>query len=253
MSGEPRATGGALARRVLYVVNSVLAAVFAIAFLVLALAPGLVERHARDALVDRIAAATFERYPELEAASWGTALFSGLRSEAKTLRELRDSPELEALSALVSSFCVYECKETKDVGAKLRGALSSYLRGIDGALQRVEDWARGRYHELVGELIRDLRIFAATNAVLCVLAAIAARRETGPERLRIGISSILAVSVLLGAWFYLFAQDWLQTLLFADYVGYAYLAWVAIFASVLADAVFNRGRTLEALLSSLAV
>jgi hypothetical protein len=43
-------------------------------------------------------------------------------------------------------------------------------------------------------------------------------------------------------WFYLFRQDWLHAILFSDYVGLTYFAWLAAPALLLGDVLLNRGR-----------
>jgi hypothetical protein len=58
---------------------------------------------------------------------------------------------------------------------------------------------------------------------------------------------VLPAVVLLGAVtatsrIYLFNQDWLHSVVYSDYVGFAYLGYLALASALLADVVFNRAR-----------
>ena len=41
---------------------------------------------------------------------------------------------------------------------------------------------------------------------------------------------------------YLLNQDWLHAVVYSDYVGFAYLGYLALASALLADVVFNRAR-----------
>ena len=50
----------------------------------------------------------------------------------------------------------------------------------------------------------------------------------------------------------MFAQNWLQTLIFSDYVGTTYIVWVGLIVGVELDLLLNRGRLVAAFVSSVA-
>lgn len=55
-------------------------------------------------------------------------------------------------------------------------------------------------------------------------------------------AALLVCSAFVVGWFYLFEQDWLHTILFNDYVGVWYFAWVGAAFLFVCDAMFNRAR-----------
>ena len=66
-------------------------------------------------------------------------------------------------------------------------------------------------------------------------------------RRRAGLQLMLPAAALAGggvvtAGLYLFAQDWLHTILFNDYVGLAYVAWLGVVVLLLDDILGNRAR-----------
>ncbi len=234
-------------RRTLLFLNLALATIFALALSVLTFAPASVERQAHHELVRRISSTAMERYPALRTPRWTDAINAAMREDAAELRAQMTSPELEVVAAVLSALCRHDCPDRTTVANVLREEMAKRLQVFDRAMQRVEAWASGHYHDLVGELVNDLRIFCATNFALCILAALAARvRER--DRVVVVASAILTVTVAAGAWFYLFAQHWFQTVLFADYVGNGYLVWVSLIGGTLFDLAFNKGRVVSAVL-----
>jgi hypothetical protein len=98
------------------------------------------------------------------------------------------------------------------------------------------------YASVSAHLLREFRIFTASNAmVFACLALVAYWRKAAALQL------ILPAMVLLGAvaitgGLYLFEQNWLHTILYSDYVGLAYLAYLGAAVCFLGDVVFNRAR-----------
>ena len=58
----------------------------------------------------------------------------------------------------------------------------------------------------------------------------------------------LVVAAVVTAGLYLFAQDWLRTLVFADYLGFGYVAYLLLALAFLTDVAFNRARISRQLL-----
>jgi hypothetical protein len=222
------------------------ALVFAAGFVVLSVAPAHVERWARPHVIELVQAEAMERYPALRSLSAFSGLAERLRVTGRVTRGLITSEYPEAVARIFSHLCKYECGEEPAVAEVVRSGLTRALDSLGVALGRVESWARDRYGALVFDLIADLRIVSATNAVLFGLAA-AALRWGSATKLTLSLAAILFASSLLGAFLYFFQQDWLMTLLFGNYAGVAYLVWVGVIALLLADCTFNRGRVVRAL------
>ena len=53
---------------------------------------------------------------------------------------------------------------------------------------------------------------------------------------------VLAGAVVITTTLYLFNQNWLHTVLFSQYVGLGYVAYLGLAVAFLADIVFNRAR-----------
>jgi hypothetical protein len=101
---------------------------------------------------------------------------------------------------------------------------------------------RVHYVRVIRALMRELRIFTAANALVFLLLGI-----TTYARKRAGLQLLLPAAVLLTAStvvaaLYLFAQNWLHTIVFHDYVGLGYFAYLSLAVAFLSDIAFNHAR-----------
>ncbi|MGV7209642.1 hypothetical protein ACLB1G_17495 [Oxalobacteraceae bacterium A2-2] len=138
-----------------------------------------------------------------------------------------------------------------DPACECRKRLAGYRAAIEDARLGALGAARDRmlvlieasYAHVSQQLLREVRIFTGTNAVMFALLGLAAGR-----RGRAGAAPLLLpATVLLGsaalcAGFYLFGQDWLHTIVYGRYVGMAYAAYAALLGALLADILLNRAR-----------
>jgi hypothetical protein len=116
--------------------------------------------------------------------------------------------------------------------------LSSLSQGREKLLFLIES----TYASVSQSLMREFRIFTASNAAAFALLGI-----TTLARRRVGLQLVLPAVVLVGAAaitgsLYLFNQNWLHTVVFGQYVGMAYVAYLAGVALLLTDIAFNRAR-----------
>jgi hypothetical protein len=61
---------------------------------------------------------------------------------------------------------------------------------------------------------------------------------------------ILVCSAGVVGWFYLFQQNWLHTIVFSNYVGMSYFAYLAAPVLLIGDVMLNRGRVTAHLLNA---
>ncbi|MFM2198747.1 MAG: hypothetical protein RLZZ505_2179 [Verrucomicrobiota bacterium] len=64
-----------------------------------------------------------------------------------------------------------------------------------------------------------------------------------PRSLQLFVPGLLAAtSAVVCSYFYIFEQNWLLTILFNDYLGFGYLAYLAVVFGLLCDIILNRAR-----------
>ena len=91
----------------------------------------------------------------------------------------------------------------------------------------------------------------STDLALFALAAVAIRREHA-QRTTTVLSLVLTASALAGTWCYVYGQNWLEAVLFSNYYGYGYVAFVGVIAAILCDIALNEARVLLLIVEALA-
>jgi hypothetical protein len=116
--------------------------------------------------------------------------------------------------------------------------------------ERLSALIRTRYMDVSARLMREFRIFTAANALVLLFLGIAVVARRNARLHLLPAAAILVCSAGVVGWFYLFRQDWLRTIVFSDYVGLTYFAWLAAPALLIGDVMLNRGRVSAHLLNA---
>jgi hypothetical protein len=130
--------------------------------------------------------------------------------------------------------------------ARIATLLEAGMTGALGSLQpenaRLTDFIQGRYLRVVAELTRDVRIFAATNALACLLLLVVSFARPRAIDHLVFPGLLLGIAVLVSSWCYVFQQNWFFTILHSDYFGFAYLGLLCFVFGLLLDIFLNHGR-----------
>lgn len=158
-------------------------------------------------------------------------------------------PELVAMIA--NQMADPDCPCRKWTPEPLRYVLLAMLADATQMQERLAGLIKTKYLETEAQLTREFRIFTGTNAVAFVLLTLAVliRRRAGLHFLPLGL--VLLLATLVTSYFYLFNQNWLHTIVFGDYVGFAYAAYLVFVFACLGDIVLNRARVTVAALDGI--
>lgn len=106
------------------------------------------------------------------------------------------------------------------------------------------------YATVIHRLMNDFRVFTASNAGAFLLLGLIAVFRPGATLQLLLPAAALTGAVLIAGILYL-RQDWLHTLLFGDYLGFAYTGYLCLVALLLADILMNRARITTRLVNGL--
>jgi len=147
----------------------------------------------------------------------------------------------EKIASAIASMCGYDCEKRKAVAAVITSGYIDKIKSLKLAQSTLGDIVKGKYIEIVGNLKTDLRIFLGTNSVLFLLLLTLSRMKSDAIRLLSLPAVLLFISTVISSCIYLFGQDWFYTIIYNDYMGYGYIAYVAVIFGLFADIIFNRG------------
>lgn len=209
-----------------------------------------------DATIDGIAVPAGLDGGTLAAIAGRVAERGRVRIEATRARWRAMAPDAVEVTVALMLTPDCGCRDTPAeradaVEATLDGMFAASVAGGESIVERLEALARAGYRDVAAQLLREFRIFSATNAVVLLLLGIGVtvRRGAGVHLLPAALVVVAASAAV--SYGYLFGQDWLRTIVFGDYMGLAFVAYVAVVAALLADLLFNKARITARLLEAL--
>lgn len=201
------------ARRSALAIGTIGLVFFALAFLASIDSPGFVEKSAKNVI----------RYQ--------------VEKEVHKKIEAIDSHFLSKKAAVLAPTHADDIAETN-----IREGFVWRIANTSVAQERLTMLIRSKYMETASKLPREFRIFTGTNMIVFTLLPIAVRvkRQAGIQLLP--AASVLFLAASVTAYMYLFNQNWLHTLVFSDFVGLTYFAYLCGVFALLCDIMFNWAR-----------
>jgi len=156
----------------------------------------------------------------------------------------------EALASALFSKVVDTVEKMLDPNCPCRALARNlqlkFLQGKLGILQQANERLTAlielKYFEVTEALLREIRIFCAANTLVFICLGIVTWTRKKATLQLLAPTVVLLGAGILVSYTYLFAQNWLQTILFGEYVGFWYFPYLFITVSCMADIVFNRAR-----------
>ena len=232
-------------RRAVLVLSLLGTVLFGVAFFVSFVSPLVIERAAREIVrieVERRVGEKIDRLSNARIAELAQRALQHTDEEISRTKESirRDLPRKVAnvVADMLNADC--ECRKRLVEHAQKSGAEQIY--SLTQVRERLVRLIESAYASVTQSLMREFRIFTASNAVAFALLGVVTlvrRRAT----LQLALPAVVLVgAVAVTGSLYLFNQNWLHSIVFGQYVGFAYAAYLAGVALLLADIVFNRAR-----------
>lgn len=221
------------------------ALLFGTAFLVSLLAPTQIESALRQMVASELRERADVQLERMQDTRVGRLAERILTSQSERITQLKADlasrlpQRIDAvLDEMLRADC--ECRQGLRISST-EGSLLE-LASLERANEQLKTFLQSQYRSLADTLHREFRIFTGTNALVLLAVGLTAglRRRAGPHLLPSAVLILTATTIV--AAFYLFGQDWLRTILFSDYLGFGYVAWIGAVSLPLFDVVFNRGR-----------
>jgi hypothetical protein len=148
----------------------------------------------------------------------------------------------QQVAAVIAQMQDPDCKCREFVKRATAAYLTIDLLSRTAASEQLIRFIQTKYSEVVRSLLREFRIFTAANALLfLLLGMITWARRAAVLQLLLPAIVLIGAALLVGS-LYLFGQDWLHTILFSDYLGYGYFAYLGLALIFLGDVVLNHAR-----------
>ena len=236
-------------RLVLRIIGVAGAALFAFFFVLTYHRPAWVEDFAASYIESQVAKKVDATIDNLAPPAADSAL-SRYAAELYRKNEAKISGYKELLKGEVREQLAICIPEVREMSEELRRKLESWVEeGAKlsiGELQldnsRLVGLIQSGYLAVVADLTRDIRIFAASNAIAFLLLVLVSILKPGAARELFVLAVLLTISTVTCTYLYVFEQNWLLTIIHGDYLGFAYAAYLGVAFLFLCDVWFNKAR-----------
>ena len=228
--------------------------VFGSAFSLSFLNPGFVEKIGKNIIRHQVEKKVHEKIDALDAGM----LAKKAARHIKTLdAEIADAKHKlaaglpEKIAAIIAEMGHLDCECRKKIEKSIHDGYLWQITNAAQAQEKLNTLIRTKYMETAEKLTREFKIFTGSNTVVFALLAIAGlvKKKAGVHLIPSAVVLVAAAGIT--AYLYLFNQNWLHTLVFSDYLGLAYVAYLSVVFAWLSDVIFNRARVTSAILRSI--
>lgn len=218
---------------------------FGFAFVASAINPGFVEQLARNIIryeVERKVQEKIEAIDKAFLSSKAAVFAKGYAEDIEQTKRFLTQQLPTHLAKVIAEMRDLDCECRKKIETNIRDGFEWRIASASSAHERLTTLIRSKYMDTATQLTREFRIFTGTNAIVfaLLLVAVFVKRQAGLHLLPSAL--VLLAAGAITAYFYLFNQNWLHSLVFNEYVGLAYIGYLAGAFALLCDIILNRAR-----------
>ncbi len=243
-----------LIRRITFTLGIVGCVFFGLAFITSIVNPGFVEQIAKSIIRYEVEKKVQEKVDAIDSgflAKKAEIFSKGYEDEIAQSKRLLAQQLPARIAEIIGEMQNLDCECRKKIETNIRTGFEWRIAGASIAQERLTSLIRSKYMETANQLTREFRIFTGANTFVFALLLITVLLKRQASLHLLPSALVLLVAASITAYLYLFNQNWLHTLVFSDYVGYAYFGYLGGVFSLLSDIIFNRARITTEILNNL--
>jgi hypothetical protein len=239
-------------RRTILVLAILGATLFTVALLASFFKPLLIERAAREIVRIEVERRIGEKIGVLSNSKVTTLAKKAL---GKTDEEIESAKRALAqdvprkVANVVADMLNADCTCRRRLEGYATSAEEERLTSLSRMRENLVSLIEAVYSAVTTNLIREFRIVTGSNAsAFAILALVAYFRRSASLQLLVPTIILLGAVAITGG-LYLFNQNWLHTIIYNQYVGFGYIAYLVAVAALLADVLINKARIATAVVN----
>jgi len=151
-----------------------------------------------------------------------------------------DAPKIIMTQIAKVSNLSCECRNKWE--ERLHSSLKLEIASFEKTKDKLAIFAQAKYMEIVEKLTLDIRIFLGVNSIIFLLLLLASFLKPKATQHLFLPATLMLVSTIICSYFYIFEQNWFNTIIYNSYTGFGYLAYLTIVFAILCDIVFNKAK-----------
>lgn len=228
---------------------------FGILFSITFSSPGAIEESAKGFVKHQIEKEIREKQQSLtdsSVAKNALRIAESLGLESEKIQQDLDNKLPEKIASVIASMCGYDCERKKALAQSITSEYLDRIEKINIAQNNLNDLIKGKYIEIVGNLKFDLRIFLGSNfTMFLILLMLSFAKPRAMAHLFLP-GLLLVKATIASSIIYIYGQDWFYTILYNDYMGFGYLAYISLIFGILVDIALNRARVTTEIINGIA-
>ena len=228
---------------------------FGVLFAVTYVSPEKIEKSAKGFVkyqIEKEVREKQQRISESSVANKALSIAKRLGVESEQIQEDLANDLPEKIASVIASMCGYDCERKKALAQSITSGYLDRIKSIEIAQDTLGNLIKGKYIEIVSNLKLDLRIFLGSNFLMfLILLGVSLAKPKAIAHLFLPGVLLLTATILASA-IYIFGQDWFYTILYNDYMGVGYFAYIAVIFGVLVDIALNKARVTTEVINGIA-
>jgi len=211
--------------------------------------PGGVEEIAKDFIKEKIEEETKEKIGSImlpaSKSTLGKLALKMMKGQEREIEELKmklQEKAYEKTSSVIAEMRDLNCECRIKYGQRLKEHTELQISSLESMNEKLMGFMKSKYMEVVNKLTQELRIFTGSNLAMFVILLLASFLKPKAVIQLFIPGLLLAASTIVGSCFYLFEQNWIFTIIYSDFLGFWYLAYVSGLFLWFCDIIFNRAR-----------
>ncbi len=209
--------------------------------------PGYVEEVGKDFVKFQIEKQTNQKIDSIQLeskegklAKLAAVLYKNQQKKIESFKSQLKNKVDEKLTAVISEMRDLSCQCREKYSKAIKAGYQYSLISLQSANEKLLEFMKTKYMEVVSELKRDIRIFTGSNTLIFLLLLLISFLKPKVVKHLFLPGVLLLVSTLVCSFFYIFEQNWLLTIIYNNYLGFAYLGYISVVFLLLCDIVFNQ-------------
>lgn len=228
---------------------------FGILFSITFLSPESIEHSAKGFVKHQIEKEVQEKrqdVSESNVAKQALSIAEKLGLESDKIKQDLENNIPQKIASIIASMCGYDCERQKALAQSITTGYLERIKSINIAHATLGDLVRGKYIEIVGNLKLDLRIFLGSNLLMFFALLILSFAKPKAVVHLFLPAMLLVLATVVSSSIYIYGQDWFYTILYNDYMGFGYLAYILLIFGELVDISLNKARVTTEVVNGIA-
>ncbi len=211
--------------------------------------PDGVEEIAKGFIKERVEQETKEKIESLSLTKKDSKLSNIVKrlsknkeKEIEALKIQLQNKVYEKIALVIAEMSDLNCECRNKYAQAIKEHLEFKLLSLQSANDKLINFMKSKYMDVVQNLTIDLRIFTGSNLLIFIILLLVSFSKPAAITHLFLPGILLVISTVLSSYFYLFEQNWFFTIIYNDFLGFWYLAWVGLIFAILCDIVFNKAR-----------